>query len=141
MGSGSGSEVLKLMLDGITSIAISPDGKWIAGSGSHHDAIYIWNAHTGVETQRLRACGKQYDVTFFPDGIRIASRSHPNGRIHIWDAISGVQLSTARLVHFVSLAMFAVRSNFHAGYCLCSRLESCTPGIGPIYESSRSDAI
>ena len=81
--------VLRGHTDCINSVAISPDGKYIA-SASDDETIRIWNTSTG------KALGKPFQghtdsvmsVTFSPDGKRIVSGSNDR-TVRIWDVETG----------------------------------------------------
>jgi len=60
-----------------TSLAVSPDGKWIAGSPvSSNNTLQVWDSKTGNLAATLNAHSKLvWSVTFSPDGKQILSAS------------------------------------------------------------------
>ncbi len=93
-------------LDGVYSVAWSPDGKWIAtGSGVYQHRpmlgeVKVWNAATGELVYDLKGHSDcVWGVSFSPDGRRLASASGTQpgpqgdrGEFIIWDLVSGQQL-------------------------------------------------
>jgi WD40 repeat protein len=60
-----------------TSLAVSPDGRWIAGSprGSKN-TLQVWDSKTGILAASIDAHSKLiWSVAFSPDGNRIVSAS------------------------------------------------------------------
>lgn len=79
--------------DRIASIAISPDGQYVA-SGSYDNLIRIWNLETGKPEQTLS--GHNFvvaDVAFSPDGKTLASGSYDE-TIKLWNRAGGRELCT-----------------------------------------------
>ena len=71
----------------VRSVAFSPDGKWVAGSG---DRLVQWfDVNTG---ERLRACKGHTDevntVAFSPDGKLLASAGQDE-TIRLWEVETG----------------------------------------------------
>jgi WD40 repeat protein len=65
-------------------VTFSPDGTILA-TGSHDQAIKLWDAATGHELIALRGhTGNVYAVAFSPDGTRLASGSL-DGTVRLWD--------------------------------------------------------
>ncbi|MEE1001850.1 MAG: hypothetical protein U0L37_07820, partial [Bacteroidales bacterium] len=81
-------KILTGHFNGINSVAVSPDGKYLA-SGSSDYTVIIWDAKSG---QRLKTLEGHYycvrSVSWSPDGKYLASGSQ-FGPIIIWDAKSG----------------------------------------------------
>jgi WD40 repeat protein len=71
--------------DWVTSVAFSPDGKWIASASNDH-TLKVWNAKTGREMVTLKGHTKPVtQLTISPDGQRLASSSD-DGTVKVWDA-------------------------------------------------------
>ncbi len=75
---------------GITGVAISPRGRWIAGAGAGGEmrgpgVIRLWDAQTGQLAARLKGhTGRVNDVAFSPDGEWIASGSSDR-TLKVWN--------------------------------------------------------
>jgi WD40 repeat protein len=102
--------------DGITSLALSPDGRRIV-SGGWDKTIKIWDVATGSELVTINPGDKNeyhqaiargdldrlqqtrlglvFSVAFSPDGKQIAS-GHYSGEINTWDAVTGEKLATIK---------------------------------------------
>jgi WD40 repeat protein len=77
----------------INTLAFSPDGKLLA-SGSHHQAVKLWDVATGKELRTLRGEDMVWSVAFSPDGTRLASN---DGRtVKLWDVASGKEVGALR---------------------------------------------
>jgi hypothetical protein len=77
--------------DGVSSVAYSPDG-WYIASGSLDNTIRIWNAESGRELRTLSGHSDTVrSVAYSPDGRYLASGSDDR-TIRIWDAESGQEL-------------------------------------------------
>ncbi len=87
------SRSLKGHLKEITSVAWSPDGRFLA-SGSQDKSVRIWDTASGKTVRELkgRRCNANYcsyvAVTWSPDGRRIAV-SAGDKTARIWDAATG----------------------------------------------------
>lgn len=74
-----------------TTVAISPDGKWIA-SGSKDRAIRIWDAASGQESHRMLGHQDVVDeITFSPDSKSLVSLSR-DGTVRVWHVATGESL-------------------------------------------------
>lgn len=86
-----GSKILSIIepesIDaGVTSVAISPDGRWVA-AGSLDMVVRIWDAQTGNLVERLRGHKDSvYSVAFSPDGRGLVSGSLDKS-LKYWDII------------------------------------------------------
>ena len=82
----------------IRAIAVSPDGKRIARSGSDNN-VRIWDAETGKELLKYRADGL-ISLAFSPDSKRLVGASCKEGRrdaaetsvVTVWEAGTGKEL-------------------------------------------------
>jgi WD40 repeat protein len=84
-GHGSGSIIndIDYKLDGINSVAFSPDGTTIA-SGSQDYTIKLWEVASGQELHTFRGHTSEVNsVAFSPDGATLASGS-VDGTIKLW---------------------------------------------------------
>ncbi|WWC90888.1 uncharacterized protein L201_005825 [Kwoniella dendrophila CBS 6074] len=69
---------------GITSVALSPDGKLVA-AGSLDTMVRVWNVQTGQQVERLKGHKDSvYSVAFSPDGKCLVSGSLDR-TLRIWD--------------------------------------------------------
>jgi WD40 repeat protein len=87
-----GRRVLALRYrEAFSAVSFSRDGRQLAGAGGDPEMIFLWDAITGKELQRLpgSTC-----LALSPDGRRIASTGYEgtDGDIRIWD------ISTGRMV-------------------------------------------
>jgi len=78
----------------VTSIAISPDGRWLASAGNDKK-LMLWDAAKGVSVRQWTAHGFRItSLAFSPDGRQVLSASDERrGNLRLWDTASG------RLVH------------------------------------------
>ncbi|BEI79920.1 hypothetical protein CcaverHIS002_0104490 [Cutaneotrichosporon cavernicola] len=69
---------------GITSVALSPDGKLVA-AGSLDTMVRVWNVQTGQQVERLKGHKDSvYSVAFSPDGKSLVSGSLDR-TLRVWD--------------------------------------------------------
>jgi WD40 repeat protein len=76
----------------IRSLALSPDGRWLASAGRDR-VVIVWDMAEGKEAFRLPGHTQPiYAVAFSPDGRRLASATYPDppdgdvpGEVLVWD--------------------------------------------------------
>jgi WD40 repeat protein len=84
----TGKESMVMFTDAaVTSLKISPDGKWIVATGEN-GTIRVWSASTGVEQFEIPLGNAGTVLAFSDDSQRLFS-GDVNGDISIWD-ISGI---------------------------------------------------
>jgi WD40 repeat protein len=71
----------------ITSLAVSPDGKFLL-TGSLDDSAGLWDTATGTRVRRLEQPDQVTGVAFSPDGKYLLTGS-PDMIVRLWDAASG----------------------------------------------------
>ncbi len=77
----------------ITTVAYSPDGRWIVSAGWDR-SLKIWDVATGAEWSHLNGhTGFVYAVAYSPDGRFIVSGSRDK-TLKIWDVATGSVLHT-----------------------------------------------
>jgi glucose repression regulatory protein TUP1 len=110
---------------GVTSVTISPDGRWVA-AGSLDTVVRIWEVATGKLVERLRGHRKSvYSVTFTPDGRGLVSGSLDK-TLKYWD-VSGLNeggssqctmnFTSHKVRSFSFLLCFPSKANPFAGLC------------------------
>lgn len=74
--------------EGISCVAVSPDGKWLA-SGGLGSPIKIWDVITGQELRTLSFGADQtLELAISPDGELLASGG-PDGKVRVWAVSTG----------------------------------------------------
>ena len=101
---GERMRTLSGQLDGISSVAFSHDGEFLASGcgarwGDHNDkTIWVWNARTGEHLHTLEGHTSGVScLAFSPDAPILASGSFDyDNTIRIWDASSGEYLQSLK---------------------------------------------
>jgi RNA polymerase sigma factor (sigma-70 family) len=90
----------------VDSLAVSPDGRWLASCsynprpGEGDDAVRLWDLHTGRQVKRLpHEFYAIYDLAFAPDGSRLSAggaQEHGSapGGVQVWEVPTGKRLLT-----------------------------------------------
>lgn len=73
----------------VSSLAYSPDGKWIAAIGAGR-ALTLWDAKTGKEVRQFPNINQPNSMAFSPDGKIIATTDNPY--CYFWDVATGKEL-------------------------------------------------
>ncbi len=87
------SAELKVQLghsDEITSVAFSPDGRWVL-TGSWDHTARLWDLSSGREIRRFEDTGWVLSVAFSPDGRSVLTGSSDN-TARLWDLSSGREI-------------------------------------------------
>jgi eukaryotic-like serine/threonine-protein kinase len=79
----------KPFLLNLPSVALSPDGRWLAASG---DYVKVWDAVTGRELHTLRGHPRWVPgLAFSPDSRRLATGGI-EGSVKLWDVTTGYEV-------------------------------------------------
>jgi WD40 repeat protein len=79
---------------GVSRVAFSPDGRWLAAGNWVDGTVKLWEIETGRELRALRGHRSRVEaVVFSPDGRFLASASSDK-TVKLWDVSTGQQLRT-----------------------------------------------
>ncbi|MEH1922056.1 serine/threonine-protein kinase [Nostoc sp.] len=91
----------------VRSLAISPDGKTLASSGSGDNTIKVWDLSTGKQIRTLVGHTQLvYSLSFISDGKMLVSVSGDN-KIKLWNLATAEQIRTLNL-HSKSYDSFTI---------------------------------
>ena len=92
-GTTVGHEELGSHAQPITSVAVTPDGRWLA-AGSTDGLVRLWELASRREVRRLGPhSGYVWSVVFSPDGSRLASAGGDK-QVRLWDVATGNLIAT-----------------------------------------------
>ena len=101
---------------GLTALAFSPCGHWLA-TGDSHGVVILWDAQTGEAEGRMQRGSQQiWSLSFSADGVRLAVSGRARGgrgeeSIHMWDVTTGALLCTWEAGDVMSLVQFSPVNN------------------------------
>ncbi len=92
---GKEAAALENYAGGITTVAYSPDGQWLA-AGQENGEVSVWDSESGQLRYALKAHKKPVTrVAFSPDGALLVTAS-ADGRVRMWRMQDGALLYTLR---------------------------------------------
>jgi WD40 repeat protein len=87
--------LLRGVLLGYHSVAISPDGERVAAGSNGQEAIKLWDLESHEEVATLSGRGSFFSqVRFSPDGSTLSCRNW-NAQVHFWRAPSWKEIEAA----------------------------------------------
>ena len=98
-----GQRVATIEAKGVLYLAVSNNGKWIAGE-TWDGKVFVWDAETYERVSELRE--DIYAIDFSPDSTKLVSGSS-NWTATIWDLGSGQKIRTLRHEQSVIAAKFS----------------------------------
>ncbi|MEU6877165.1 NB-ARC domain-containing protein [Streptomyces sp. NPDC046712] len=92
------------------SLAMSPDGTWLATAGSGR-TVHLWSLDRAtMPTKTLGPVGEEgasvHALAITPDGTRVVTVS--DRHVELWDAVGGVRLAEARRISSAAATCLAV---------------------------------
>jgi WD40 repeat protein len=94
----------------LVCVALSPDGKRVAGGDPGRKRVELWNAGTGALERSLRTGEAQpWSVAFSPDGKSLVvgcQKADHSGEVTLWDAATGKLNQTWELEKYVNAVTF-----------------------------------
>ena len=114
----------------ITSVAFSPDSRWLA-SASWDKTIKVWDPASGAYTQTLEGHNDGVkSVTFSPDSRWLASKSWDE-TIKVWDPASGACTQTLKgHNHYITSVAFSPNSRWLASVSCDETIKVWDPASG-----------
>jgi WD40 repeat protein len=82
----SGKTVAEIPERLVLSLAISPDGRWLATG--RYDGVTLWDLQKRVKTASRWTVAAAESIQFSPDGRLLAAGSS-DGSVHVWDVKTG----------------------------------------------------
>jgi WD40 repeat protein len=108
--------------DLLTTMAWSPNGKYIATDGSLSDEVIIWEVASGQRVSRFSGhSATVQSVAWSPNGKWVASGGLDN-LIQVWDAASGQNTYTFRHGDFVQSVVWSPDSKYLGVGCVNRRV-------------------
>jgi WD40 repeat protein len=128
----------------VTTLAFSPDGKWLASSG-YDNTIILWDLSSGEELRRFKGhADAVMRVLFSPRGDRLLS-SDLKGGVKEWDVNSGAVIAAFKVRNVCrSMAFSADGQKFVAGVdtgeeASNSRIEVRSADSGKLLRTIKTD--
>ena len=87
-------------LDGVSAVAFSPDGRYLATGSQNDSAVVLWNVETGEQEKILRRNSSPddhhitRDLVFSPDGNTLASNDFFFANTALWNIQTGQLITT-----------------------------------------------
>jgi WD40 repeat protein len=95
-------------LNGLWTMALSPDGKTLATVQDDCNTLRLWDTPTGKEISRFRGPKNSFMcIAFSPDSRVLASRGGAGGEVRFWDAATGRELRRWTCPQGISRLAFA----------------------------------
>jgi RNA polymerase sigma factor (sigma-70 family) len=94
LATGAAAQTFPTVPGMLLSLAVSPDGKWVA-SGGENAGPFLWDVATGKSTDLIPPGPHRrpwvYGLAFAPDGKTLAA-ADTHGRIRVWDVATRKEL-------------------------------------------------